>query len=97
MVYFWLNDGVSEEERKTFHQGVKDLGKCKSVANVMAGPPAMTPRDVVDNTYDYALLAFFKNKADHDAYQQDPDHYVFIDKFKHLWKRVQVYDHLPEE
>ncbi len=95
MVYFWLHDGVTAEEKEAFFAGVDALTQCKTVSNAFIGPPAMTPREVVDNTYDYALLVFFADKAAHDAYQEDPDHFVFIDKFKHLWKRVQVYDHLP--
>lgn len=95
MVYFWLNDNVTDEERQQFHQGVDELTKCKTILDAFIGPPAGTPRDVVDNTYEYALLVFFKNKEDHDAYQDDPDHHHFINNYKHLWKRVQIYDHLP--
>lgn len=94
-VYFWMNDNVTEADRKAFHQGVAELTKCKTVQDAFIGPPAGTPREVVDNSYEYALLVFFKNKEDHDFYQTDPDHNAFIDKYKHLWKRVQVYDHLP--
>ena len=95
MVYFWLRDDVSEAQRSNFHQGVADLTKCKTILDAFIGPPAMTPRDVVDNSYDYALLVFFKNKSDHDAYQNDPDHHKFIQDHKDIWARVQVYDHLP--
>ena len=95
MVYFWLIDDVTEADRKAFYAGVAELTKCKTIQDAFIGPPAMTPRDVVDNTYDYALLLHFANKADHDAYQDDPDHHQFIDSYKHLWAKVQVYDHLP--
>ena len=94
-VYFWMNDDISEGDRKAFHQGVAELTKCKTILDAFIGPPAGTPRDVVDNSYEYALLVFFKNKEDHDTYQNDPDHHQFIDSYKHLWKRVQVYDHVP--
>ena len=94
-VYFWVHDSISEEAQNAFHRGVQSLVKCKTVLDGFVGPPAGTPREVVDNSYNYALVLFFKNKADHDTYQDDPDHHDFIDRFKHLWKRVQVYDHLP--
>lgn len=94
-VYFWMKEDISSEDRQAFHQGVAKLTKCKTILNSFIGPPAGTPREVVDNTYEYALLLFFRNKADHDIYQIDPDHNTFIDNFKHLWARVQVYDHLP--
>jgi hypothetical protein len=95
MVYFWMNDDVTDEDRKRFHEGVAELTKSRTILNSFIGPPAGTPRDVVDNTYEYALLLFFRNKADHDFYQKDTDHQHFIDSYHHLWSRVQVYDHLP--
>ena len=95
MVYFWLKEGVTQEQRTAFHQGVADLTKCKTIQDAFIGPPAMTPREVVDNSYDYALLVHFANKADHDAYQVDPEHHKFIQDHRDLWARVQVYDHLP--
>ncbi len=94
-VYFWVHEDTSEADRKAFHEGVEELTKCKTILNSFIGPPAGTPRDVVDNTYEFALQLFFRSKEDHDIYQNDPDHHVFIDKYKHLWKRVQIYDHLP--
>jgi hypothetical protein len=94
-VYFWLNDDATVEDRQSFHQGVAEQTKCKTVLDAFIGPPASTRREVVDHTYEYALLVFFKNKADHDSYQIDPDHDRFIANYKHLWKRVQVYDHVP--
>ena len=94
-VYFWVHHSITDAERIAFHEGVQKLARCKTVLNGFMGPPAGTLRDVVDNTYDYALVLFFRNKKDHDTYQEDPDHHAFIDQFKHLWQRVQVYDHLP--
>lgn len=94
-VYFYLKEGVSESERKEFHQGVAELTKCNTILDAYIGPPAGTPREVVDNTYDYCLQVFFKDKEAHDAYQDDPEHHHFIDQYKHLWERVQIYDHLP--
>ncbi len=96
MVYFWLKEDITDAERDTFRTEVHKLGKCKTVLNTFIGPPAMTPREVVDNSYDFALCVFFRNKADHDAYQEDPDHFAFIDACKDLWTRVQIYDHLPQ-
>ena len=94
-VYFWMKEDATQQDRENFHNGVAELTKCKTVLNSFIGPPAGTPREVVDNTYEFALLLFFKNKEDHDLYQDDPDHHHFIDKYNHLWARVQVYDHLP--
>lgn len=49
-------------------------------------------RDVNDRDYDVALHLIFKTAADQDAYQTHPRHLEFLDKFKHLWKRVRVFD-----
>lgn len=94
-VFIWFNDDVSGEEKQAFaDEGLGDLVTCKSIYKAYYGPPAMTPRDVVNNSYGYALVCHFKNKKDHDTYQSDPQHLSFIEKYKHLWRRVQVYDNL---
>ncbi len=95
-VFFWLEEGATDQDRQDFRKGVAELTKCKTILNSFIGPPGGTPRDVVDNSYEYCLQLFFRNKEDHDLYQQDPDHNFFIEKYKHLWSRVQVYDHLPQ-
>ena len=95
IVFFWLQENVTDAQRQQFHKGVADLTKCKTIQAAFIGPPAMTPRQVVDNSYDYALVLHFANKDDHDIYQKDPDHHTFIDAYQSLWARVQVYDYLP--
>ncbi|NND07362.1 MAG: Dabb family protein [Saprospiraceae bacterium] len=94
-VYFWLKEEVSEDQRTAFSQGLQALNNCPTVRHSFIGPSAGTPREVVDNSYDFALLVFFDNKVDHDAYQEDEIHHEFIDKYKDMWARVQIYDHLP--
>ena len=56
------------------------------------GFPAGTARDVVDNSYGVALLVEFAAAADHDLYQDHPDHHRFIAEYGGLWSRVRVYD-----
>lgn len=97
-VFFWFNEGISEEQKSDFAKnGLTNLVKVPSIYKGYFGPPAMTPRDVVDNSYDFALVCHFKNKADQDLYQDDPGHLKFIEDYKHLWKSVQVYDNLLSE
>lgn len=94
-VFIWIKNDVNESEKTAFaNEGLKELITCKSIYKAYYGPPAQTPRDVVDNSYDYALVCHFKNKNDHDLYQSDPQHLAFIEKYKHLWTRVQVYDNI---
>ncbi len=97
-VFFWMKDGVTDDEKKTFvEKGLKELTKCPTIQNSYYGPPAHTPREVVDNSYDYAWVCHFKSKEDEAKYQDDPIHLKFIEDFKHLWDKVQVYDNLVEQ
>ncbi|MBP7950118.1 MAG: Dabb family protein [Verrucomicrobiales bacterium] len=55
----------------------------------------MTPshRPVVDQSYQVGLNLVFTDKAAQDAYQDHPEHVVFVETvFKKLCNRVVVYD-----
>lgn len=94
-VFFWMNENVTDEQKADFAKnGLGELVKVSSIYKSYFGPPAKTPREVVDNSYDFALICHFKNKEDQDAYQIDPIHLKFIEDFKDLWKEVMVYDNL---
>jgi hypothetical protein len=56
------------------------------------GRPAMTPRDVVDNSYDVGLCVIVEDVAGHDVYQDHPLHKQFIAQNKELWERVRIFD-----
>jgi len=92
-VYFWMNAGVTDAQRR---QLVDDcnayLSKIPTVRHLWAGRPAMTPRDVVDNSYDVGLCVVLDDAAGHDVYQEHPLHKEFIARNKPHWKRVQIYD-----
>ena len=58
-----------------------------------AAPSDKTPaRDVINSTYDVGLTVTFDSVADHDAYQDDAQHQVFIKRNKKNWLRVEVFD-----
>ena len=96
-VFFWLNDTASEAEKLAFESGLEILGTVPSIGNYYYGLPAGTPRDVVDNSYDYALIVHFPNAEAQDEYQEHEIHLEFIDKYQHLWKHVKVYDTILED
>ncbi len=96
-VFFWLNDTVTIQEKADFEKGLLDLGKVASIGRFEYGKPAGTPREVVDNSYDYAWIVYFEDKAGHDSYQEDPIHLEFIEKYNHLWENVRVFDTLLQE
>ena len=95
-VFFWYNEGVSEEDKKQFMEGLRSLSTIESVRKFYIGPPAMTPREVVDNSYQMALVVHFDDVAGHDLYQEAQIHLDFIEASKHVWKKVQVYDNFVE-
>src|SRR4051812_30734439 len=93
IVFFWLRDGATDEARaQLLHDSESLLRKIPSVRNLWVGKPAMTPREVVDNSYDVGLTAVLDDSAGHDVYQEHPLHKEFIARNKPNWKRVQIYD-----
>ncbi len=91
-VFFWLKETASEPERTNFVKALKELAKIKTVRSLYVGTPAGTPRTVVDNSYDFALIIHFGNSQDHDAYQVDPLHDDFVATQSKVWTKVQIYD-----
>lgn len=73
-------------------QGLEDLCKIDLIESSHVGRAVPSPREVVDDSFDYSLLLYFKNKENHDVYQVHPDHDVFIEKCAALWDQVKVYD-----
>ncbi len=94
IVYFWLNQDLTQESLRSFEKGLKSLGTISTVKSFSWGTPADTPRDVVDNSYDYAIIVLLEDVVGHDAYQEDPIHLRFIQDHNDKWTRVQVYDTL---
>ena len=92
-VYFWMNPGVPDSARQQLVDDCRTfLAKIPTVRHLWAGRPAMTPREVVDNSYDVGLLVALDDSAGHDVYQEHPLHKEFIARNKPHWKRVQIYD-----
>ena len=88
-VFFWLKD---ETDREAFEAELKKLTDIETIRKAHIGPPAGTPRGVVDNSYHYALLIEFDDAAGHDTYQEHPVHLAFVDANGDKWNKVVVYD-----
>lgn len=56
------------------------------------GKPALTDRQVIDSSYDYAISFAFDDLASHDNYQAGHAHLGFLDECGHMWHKVQVFD-----
>ncbi len=92
-VLFWLKRGTPDAAREKLIRDCSDfLGKIPDVRHLWAGPPAMTPRPVVDSTHDVGLTVVLDDPAGHDAYQEHALHKEFIARNQAGWQRVQIYD-----
>ena len=95
-VFFWLREDITDAEREAFLAYLNKLKTIEVIRTAYIGRPAGTPREVVDNTYDYAWIVHFDNAADQDAYQVHPVHLQFVEAQQSAWTRVQVYDTVVE-
>jgi hypothetical protein len=91
-VFFWLKADMTPEQTRVFETSLATLGEIGTVQQMVIGTPAGTPRQVVDNTYDYALIVHFEDASGHDAYQTDQIHLDFLDACERYIDRVQIYD-----
>jgi len=93
VVLFWLKPNAPAAAREQVRADAQSLlSKIPAVRHLWTGEAAMTPREVVDNSYDVGLCVALDDKAGHDAYQEHPLHLEFIARNKASWARVQVYD-----
>jgi hypothetical protein len=91
-VFFWLKEPDNEEVRKQFEKGIQQLIQVPLIQLSHVGVSVESPREVVDDSFTYSYLAFFRNKEDQNSYQTHPIHLQFIEDYQHLWKKVIVYD-----
>jgi len=92
-VYFKLKPDIGETERAAFREGVEALKTIRHAEAVYVGGPApVEKRPVCDDDYDVGLAVVLRDTAAHDAYQADPVHTAFLERFRSNWERVRVFD-----
>lgn len=92
-VYFWLNNPDSEDDQKQFEKAMKKFMKKSKHANThYVGKPPKATRDVVDDSFTYALIVSFKSAKQQEKYQNEKAHLAFIEEAESLWNKVIVYD-----
>lgn len=92
-VYFWLKEGLSEEEENDFLNFFEALRKVPGVLSLQFGKPAPTnPRPVVDNSFQYNLLVTFQNMEDIHTYETHTIHTDAVEKYHKYWTKVEVRD-----
>jgi hypothetical protein len=80
VVLFWVKPDAPANARQQIIDDCRSLlSKIPTLTFFDVGRPAMTPRDVVDNSYD-------------DAYQTHELHLEFIARNKPNFGRVLIYD-----
>jgi hypothetical protein len=93
VVLFWLKKDSPTGSRQQLLDDCRSLlAKIPGLKFIDAGGPAMTPRDVVDNTYDVGLVTVFADREGHDLYQVHELHMEFIARNKPNFDRIKVYD-----
>ena len=93
VVLFWLKQDAPSNARQQLADDCRTyLAKIPGVRQCWAGHAAMTPREVVDNSYDVGLCVVLDDDAGHEVYQVHELHKQFIERNKPNWDRVQIYD-----
>ena len=93
MVYFWLKDPTSTEDKQKLIAGLQSLRAIPQVHSLHIGVPANTlKRDVIDNSFDVSELMLFESVEAQDEYQLHPIHKTFVEECSHLWRDVVVRD-----
>ncbi len=89
-VYFWIK---KDADHKAFEHGLETLLSIDTVVEGSWGRQAKTEeRPVTDKTWTYALSLKFDSIADHDTYQVDEIHDMFVEANKDKWEKVLVMD-----
>jgi len=92
-VFFWLKEGLSDEDLKLFDEKVRNLGTISSIKQSYVGTPSSTEkRPVIDASYTYSLTHIFESVEDQNIYQVHDIHNEFIDLCSKMWEKVIVYD-----
>ena len=96
VVYFWLKEGTTSAQRTEMVKQLKSLRELKVVRKLSIGGPANTPRPVVDNSYDIALIVEFRDRAAQDSYLVSQKHLDVVAAIDGYIQKMQVYDTILE-
>ena len=92
-VYFALNDASPEARQKLVDACRKYLSGHEGAVFFAVGTRATEmAREVNDRGFDVSLHVHFRDKAAHDAYQENPRHKQFIAEMSANWASVRVFD-----
>lgn len=92
-VFFWLKEGMTDDEVETFKKGLESLISISSVKSGFFGTPAKTDRPIIDKSYNYGLTIITEDYDSHMEYQVDPIHDKFKEDCRKFFEKVVIYDY----
>jgi hypothetical protein len=93
VVIVWLKEHGSAAARQRYIGISRAQAKLPMVTRYQVGTALPGGREVVDDSYDIAIVASFENRAALEAYLQHPEHRQVVDEgLKPLVDRFVVYD-----
>ena len=94
LVFFWLKNPDNKNDRIAFENALnKLLQNSVILKNVHFGKPVeQINRPVVDTSYSYCLKVNFDIIDEHNNYQKEKSHKIFISEASELWEKVVIYD-----
>ena len=92
-VYFSLHDASEQAKGKLTSACKQYLAHHPGVVFFAVGTRAEDfAWSISDLAFDVALQLVFRAKADHDRYQESPEHVRFIEENEANWKAVRAFD-----
>lgn len=96
-VFFSLKDASPAAQERLVAACQRYLKNHQGVVFFAAGTLAQEfAREVNDRDFQVGLHVVFASKADHDRYQDHPEHLKFIAEQKENWAKVRVFDSYVE-
>lgn len=93
VVIVWLKDAGSAAAREQYIAHSRKLSKLPMVLDYQVGTALPKTREIVDSSYDIAVVSTFADQAAIQAYLDHPEHQTIVQEaLKPLVARAIVYD-----
>ena len=93
VVVVWLKDPGNEAHRRIILVESEVLRTIPGVLSLQSGMVVPGERDIVDSSFDVALIVSLADQAAMDAYLEHPIHVKLVDEtLKPLVEKIRVYD-----
>jgi hypothetical protein len=93
VVVVWLKEPDNEAHRRIILVESETLRKIPGVLSLKSGSVIASEREIVDSSFDVALIVTLTDQAAMDAYLEHPLHVKLVDEtLKPLVDRIRVFD-----